>query len=120
MTSQCSDTGVAFGSLAGLAAEAVRARTDWKRLLAFDLADPGFDRSVLREFRGRLLGNEAVDRLFARVLDAAREDGLLKARGRQRTDSTHVLAAIRSLNRLELLAETLCAALNDIAVVAPH
>jgi len=62
-----------------------------------------------------LLGNAAVDRLLARVLDAAREDGLLKARGRQRTDSTHVLAAIRSLNRLELVAETLRAALNDIA-----
>ena len=101
------------------AAEAVRGRIDWKYLLALDLADPGFDRSVLCEFRGRLLGNAAVDRLLARVLDAAREDGLLKARGRQRTDSTHVLAAIRSLNRLELVAETLRAALNDIAVVAP-
>ncbi len=102
------------------AAEAVRARIDWKYLLALDLADPGFDRSVLCEFRSRLLGNEAVDRLLARVLDAAREDGLFKARGRQRTDSTHVLAAIRTLNRLELVAETLRAALNDIAVVAPN
>ncbi len=64
------------------AAEAVRARSDWQYLLALDLADPGFDRSVLCEFRGRLLGNDAVDRLLARVLDAAREDGLLKARGR--------------------------------------
>ncbi len=101
------------------AADAVRARIDWKYLLALDLADPDFDRSVLCEFRGRLLGNATVDRLLARVLDAAREDGLLKARGRQRTDSTHVLAAIRTLNRVELLAETLRAALNDIAVVAP-
>jgi len=97
------------------AAEAVRGRIDWKYLLALDLADPGFDRSVLCEFRGRLLGNAAVDRLLARVVDVAREDGLLKTRGRQRTDSTHVLAAIRSLNRLELVAETLRAALNDIA-----
>jgi transposase len=101
------------------AAEAVRARIDWKYLLALDLADPGFDRSVLCEFRGRLLDNDAVGRLLARVLDAAREDGLLKARGRQRTDSTHVLAAIRTLNRVELVAETLRAALNDIAVAAP-
>jgi len=100
-------------------ADAVRARIDWKYLLALDLADPGFDRSVLCEFRGRLLDNEAVSRLLARVLDAAREDGLLKARGRQRTDSTHVLAAIRTLNRVELVAETLRAALNDIAVAAP-
>ena len=101
------------------AAEAVRARIDWKYLLALDLTDPGFDRSVLCEFRGRLLDNKAVDRLLACVLDVAREDGLLKARGRQRTDSTHVLAAIRTLNRLELVGETLRAALNAIAVAAP-
>lgn len=101
------------------AAEAVRARIDWKYLLALDLADPGFDHSVLCEFRGRLLGGDATERLLARVLDAAREAGLLKARGRQRTDSTHVLAAVRELNRIELLAETLRAALNAITVAAP-
>ena len=101
------------------AAEAVRARIDWKYLLALDLADAGFDYSVLCEFRGRLLGG-ATDRLLARLLDAAREGGLLKARGRQRTDSTHVLAAIRTLNRVELVAETLRAALNAVAVTAPE
>jgi transposase len=100
------------------AAEAVRARIDWKYLLALDLVDPGFDHSVLCEFRARLLGHEVGERLLAPVLDAAREAGLLKARGRQRTDSTHVLAAVRDLNRTELLAETLRAALNAISVVA--
>jgi len=44
---------------------------------------------------------------------------LLKARGRQRTDATHVLASIRVLNRLELLGETLRAALNELAAAAP-
>ncbi len=101
------------------AAEAVRARIDWKYLLALDLANPGFDHTVLCEFRGRLLGGEAAERLLTRVLDTARETGLLKARGRQRTDSTHVLAAVRDLNRVELVAETLRAALNAIAVLAP-
>ena len=101
------------------AAEAVRARIDWKYLLALDLANPGFDHTVLCEFRGRLLGGEAAERLLTRVLDTAREAGLLKARGRQRTDSTHVLAAVRDLNRVELVAETLRAALNAIAVLAP-
>jgi transposase len=101
------------------AAEAVRGRIDWKYLLALDLADAGFDHSVLCEFRARLLQHKATERLLECVLDAAREGGLLKARGRQRTDSTHVLAAIRTLNRLELVAETLRAALNGIAVVAP-
>jgi len=101
------------------AAEAVRARIDWKYLLALDLANPGFDHTVLCEFRGRLLGGEAAERLLTRVLDTARDAGLLKVRGRQRTDSTHVLAAVRDLNRIELLAETLRAALNAIAVLAP-
>ncbi len=101
------------------AAEAVRARIDWKYLLALDLADPGFDHSLLCEFRGRLLGGGAAERLLARVLDVAREGGLLKARGRQCTDSAHVLAAMRELNRIELLGETLRAALNAITVVAP-
>jgi transposase len=100
------------------AAEAVRARIDWKYLLALGLDDPGFDHSVLCEFRGRLLAGQAAERLLARVVEAAREGGLLTARGRQRTDSTHVLAAVRELNRIELLAETLRAALNAIAVVA--
>ena len=63
------------------AADAVRARIDWKYLLALDLADPGFDHSLLCEFRSRLLGGDAIGHLLARVLDAAREGGLLKARG---------------------------------------
>ena len=44
-----------------------------------------------------------------------RDKQLLKARGQQRTDSTHVLAAIRVMNRLELVTETLRATLNDLA-----
>src|SRR5918998_5566182 len=101
------------------AAEAVRGRIDWKHLLALDLADAGFDHSLLCEFRGRLLEHGAEERLLGRLLDAAREGGLLQARGRQRTDSTHVLAAVRDLNRVELLAETPRAALNEIAAAAP-
>src|SRR4051812_43369764 len=72
------------------AADAVRSRIDWKYLLGLELADAGFDHSILCEFRGRLLEHGATERLLARVLETAREDGLLKARGRQRTDSTPV------------------------------
>ena len=76
------------------AAEAVRARIDWKYLLGLDLTDPGFDFSVLSEFRDRLLaGAEAL--LLDKLLEQCRTMGLVKARGQQRTDSTHVLAAIR-------------------------
>ena len=63
------------------AAEAVRARIDWKYLLGLDLTDEGFDHTVLCEFRGRLLEHEATERLLTRVLEVARGDGLLKAGG---------------------------------------
>jgi transposase len=101
------------------AAEAVRARIDWKYLLGLELSDPGFDFSVLSEFRERLLAGSAEELLLAKLLERCRAMGLLTARGQQRTDSTHVLAAIRVLNRLELVAETLRAALNELATVAP-
>ena len=101
------------------ASEAVRARIDWKYLLSLDLTDPGFDFSVLSEFRDRLLAGSAEEVLLDKLLERCRALGLLKARGQQRTDSTHVLAAIRVLNRLELVAETLRATLNALATVAP-
>src|SRR5947208_3640909 len=100
------------------AAEAVRARIDWKYLLGLELTDPGFDFSVLSEFRDRLLAGSAEELLLEKLLERCRALGLLTARGQQRTDSTHVLAAIRVLNRLELVAETLRAALNAVAAVA--
>ena len=101
------------------AAEAVRARIDWKYLLGLALTDPGFDFSVLSEFRDRLLASSAEELVLEKLLERCRAMGWLKARGAQRTDSTHVLAAIRVLNRLELVAETLRAALNAVATVAP-
>jgi transposase len=101
------------------AAEAVRARIDWKYLLGLELTDPGFDFSVLSEFRERLLAGSAEALLLDKLLERCRTLGLLTARGPQRTDSTHVLAAIRVLNRLELVAETLRATLNELATVVP-
>src|SRR5438876_3584731 len=101
------------------AAEAVRARIDWKYLLGLDLTDPGFDFSALSEFRDRLLAGSAAEHVWDKLLERCRALGLLTARGRQRTDSTHVLAAIRVMNRLELVAETLRAVLNELATVAP-
>lgn len=101
------------------AAEAVRARIDWKYLLGLPLDARGFDASVLCEFRARLLRAEAGERLFDRILGRLREEGFLKKRGRQRTDSTYVLGSVRSLNRLELLGETVRATLNELATKAP-
>ena len=102
------------------AADAVRARLDWKYALALPLEDPGFDASVLCEFRARLIEGKAERLLFDTLLTLLRDQGLVKAGGAQRTDSTHVLASIHALNRLELLGETLRHALNRLAVVAPE
>ena len=101
------------------AADAVRGRIDWKYALALDLGDPGFHYSVLSKFRKRLVEAEAEQLLLNRMLEQFQACGLLKAGGRARTDSTHVVAAIRTLNRLECVGETLRATLNDLAVVAP-
>jgi transposase len=84
-----------------------------------ELTDPGFDFSVLSEFRTRLLAGGAETHLLQALLELCKSRGWLKARGRQRTDSTHVLAAIRDLNRLECADETLRHTLNDLAEVAP-
>lgn len=101
------------------AADAVRARIDWKYALSLDLTDPGFDSSVLCEFRSRLLVGGAERRLLDAVLDCCRPRGWLKGRGQQRTDSTHVLARVRVTSRLVCAQETLRHALNVLAVAAP-
>src|SRR4051812_43786092 len=101
------------------AADAVRGRIDWKYALGLELTDPGFDFSVLCEFRARLVSGGAESLLLEAMLQTCKDQGLVKARTGQRTDSTHILAAIRILNRLELVGETLRAALNGLATVAP-
>jgi transposase len=100
-------------------ADAVRGRIDWKYGLGLELDDPGFDFSILSEFRGRLLDQGAEARLFDAMLRRFVVRGWLKTGGRQRTDSTHVLGKLRLLNQLELVGETLRYALNTLATVAP-
>jgi transposase len=102
------------------AADAVRGRLDWNYILGLELTDPGFNFRVLSEFRARLLAGKDEAMLLNTLVVRLQERGLLKARGRQRTDSTHGLAAVRVLNRLERVGETLRAALNSLAVAAPE
>ena len=101
------------------AADAVRGRIDWKYLLGLELADPGFDHTALTAFRQRLLTAGVEQTLLDELLRRAQALGLLKARGRQRIDSTRILAAIRTLNRLECVGETLRHALNELSRTAP-
>jgi transposase len=101
------------------AADAVRRCMDWKYALSLELADPGFDFTLLHDFRGRLLAHEAGQRCLDTFLAACKARGWLKARGTQRTDSTHVLAAIRTLHRPECVLEAMHYALNQLSDVAP-
>jgi len=102
------------------AANAVRERIDWKYALGLELTNAGFDFSVLCEFRARLVESQQETLLLDRLLEVCKERGWLKAGGKQRTDSTHVLARVRSLSNLECVGETLRAVLDDLAALAPE
>jgi transposase len=101
------------------AADAVRTRIDWKYALGLPLNDAGFCHTVLGDFRERLLAGGQEAALLAILLERCRTEGWLDTR-RQRTDSTHVLGALRGLRRTELVGETLRATLNALAVQAPQ
>jgi transposase len=102
-----------------LAAEAVRTRLDWKYLLGLSLGDPGFDHSVLPEFRGKVADAGLEQVVLDALLDKLAASGLVKAGGKQRTDSTRVVAAVAALNRLELAGESVRAALEALAAAYP-
>lgn len=101
------------------AAEAMKERIDIKYALSLELTDPGFHFSVLSEFRSRLIEGGLEEVLLTTLLELCRQRGYIRERGKQRTDSTHVQAAIRTMNRIECVGETLRAALNSLAVVVP-
>src|ERR671922_731301 len=101
------------------AADAVRRCMDWQYALSLELTDPGFDFTLLHDFRCRVLAHEAGQRFLATFLAACKARGWVKARGTQRTDSTHVLAAIRTLHRLECVLEAMHYALNQLSEAAP-
>jgi transposase len=101
------------------AADAVRDKISWKYALGLGLDDEGFDASVLSEFRTRVVAHGLEQRVLDLLLEALKAEGLAGAGGKQRTDSTHVIGAVRDLNRLELAGESVRAALEAIAVAAP-
>ncbi|MEU8971175.1 transposase [Streptomyces monashensis] len=101
------------------AAHRVRYGMDLKYALGLELDDPGFDASVLSEFRTRPVEHGLEEKVLDLLLTALKDRGLVKAGGKQRTDSTRVLAALRDLNRLEPAGETPRAALETLACAAP-
>jgi transposase len=102
------------------AAEAVRTNLAWKYALGLELTDPGFDHTVLSEFRARVVEHGLEEKALDLLLAALREKDLVAAGGKQRSDSTHVIAAVRDLNRLELAGEAVRACLEALSAAAPH
>ncbi|WP_148310749.1 transposase [Nocardia brasiliensis] len=102
------------------AAHAVVCRIDWNYALGMELDGAGFDHTVLCGFRERMVQGDRADRLLAVMVERLAAAGLVNPRGRQRTDSTHVLTAVRTLSRLERIGETRRAALVEIAGAAPE
>ncbi|GAA2999285.1 hypothetical protein GCM10010519_34860 [Streptomyces lactacystinicus] len=102
------------------AADAVRDKLSWMYALGLDLADTGFDFTVLSQFRRRVVEHQLEKKVLDLLLARLVELGLLKAGGKQRTDATHVVCAVRDLNRLELAGESVRAAVEALTVAAPH
>ncbi len=75
---------------------------------------------MLADFRERLAQDDRADRLLDLALARLKKAGLVGERTTQRTDSTHVLAAVRDLTRLELVTEAVRAALEEVARTAGH
>jgi hypothetical protein len=99
------------------AAEAVRTRIDWQYLLGLPFDDPGFDHTVLAEFRARVAG---AGRGWSRWRWMRCWHGWCPRVWSRRAassapDSTHVIAAVAALTRLELAGESVRAALEALA-----
>jgi transposase len=101
------------------AAEAVRDRLSWAYALGLDLADAGFDHTVLSEFRSRVVAHHLEETVLDLLLTRLTEMGLVGAGGKQRTDSTSVIAAVRDVNRLELVSESVRAAVEALSAATP-
>lgn len=102
------------------AADEVRVNLAWKYALGLELTDPGFDHTVLSEFRTRVVEHGLEEKALDLLLAALRDKGVVAAGGKQRTDSTHVVAAVRDLNRLELAGEAVRACLEALSSAAPR
>jgi transposase len=100
------------------AAEMVISRIDWKYALHLPLTYAGFHFTDLYAFRVRLYEHQEERRLFEEVLEKLKGMGLIKTRGKMRTDSSHVLGVVQRLTQLELVRETLRVALRASREVA--
>jgi transposase len=88
------------------AAENVRLHLGWKHALNLKINDPGFHPTSLVTFRGRLVDEKDGRLIFDGILQALHGAGLVKRKGKQRLDSTHIIGAVAKMGRLEVVRET--------------
>jgi len=102
------------------AEENLRLHLGWKYALDVEIDYEGFDHSSLGKFRTRLLEGGAERIGFDALLKGLREAGLIRKRGKQRLDSTHVLGAVAKMGRLAVVRETIRMVLLLVRRVGAH
>ena len=95
-------------------------RLDWKVALELELEYSGFSYQLLSVWRQRIVEHDKAKKVFDRIIEELKERGLIRKDGKQRIDSTHVLAEIKELTRVELMTETLRLAVIDIRNMGLH
>jgi len=96
------------------ASEHVVYHLGWKYALDLELDYEGFHSTVLVYFRDRLEEQKAERMIFDGVVKLLIELGLVKKRGKQRLDSTHIVGYVKAMSWLECAMETLRLALEDL------
>ncbi len=85
----------------------IRMHLGWKYALGLELPYAGFHPTTLLHFRQRLIKHKKHSIIFDGLVAALQEAGLVPKRSKQRVDSTHVLAVVSAMSRLEVVRETL-------------
>ncbi len=98
------------------ATERVVYHLGWKYALDLELDYAGFHATVLVYFRDRLEDNKVERMIFDGIVKLLVELGLVKRKGKQRLDSTHIVGYVKAMSLLECAIETLRLALEDLKV----
>jgi len=100
------------------AVEMLRYHLGWNFALNRTVDQPLFHPTALVYFRGRLVDKKLDQVVFAKVLQALVDNGLVERRGKQRLDSTQILGHVARMSRLENVRESLRLALQELEAKA--
>jgi len=100
------------------ALDLLRYHAGWNFALNRSLGEAVFHPTVLVYFRGRLKQQQLSQVVFAKILEALMEAGLVERQTRQRLDSTQMLGLVARMSRLENVRQTLRLALKELELTA--